>query len=539
VGETRAPLPPPAPHATLLARRYRLDRCLAVGGMAEVWVATDTVLDRQVAVKFLKPSLANDARLVERFHREAVAVARLSHPSIVAVFDTVHDGDFEAVVMELVPGETLRQRIDEEGRLPVAFTIEVGIAIADALTAAHRARIVHRDIKPGNVLLDPEGRILLTDFGIAKALQQTDDITSDNVLMGTAKYLSPEQVLGLPVDSRADLYSLGVVLYECLAGQPPFLGDTDVTTAMARLQRDPVPVRKLRPGVPRGLDDLIARLLSRDADERPRNAALVRDALVRLQEAEAAEDATTIVARDNTPDIGVPRIGDAPRRASDDPTYPGGLVEIRSPKRYVVSIAILCAVAAVLAGAGVIFFRTDTGARLVRSARDVIDGKAAVTTVTPVTSVGPAPVIVSTGEFDPPPYGDGRENPAQTGYLTDGDPSTTWSTVCYTDRNLAPKPGVGLVLELSSSVQGHRLLVTSPTTGGWGADVYVSDSTHPTLDGWGTPVTSLRDVAAGATTFDVSSANGRYVLFFITELGDSVPPCQRPWQVRIGEISLS
>jgi hypothetical protein len=328
-------------------------------------------------------------------------------------------------------------------------------------------------------------------------------------------------------------------LYECLAGQPPVLGDTDLATAMSRLQRDAVPVRKLRPGVPRALDDLIARLLSRDADDRPRNAALVRDALVRLQGIEPAEDVTTVVTRDDTPDAGVARPGDAPRVASDDPTYPGGLVEIRSPKRYLVSIAILCTVAAVLAGAGVIFFHTGTGARLVRSAREAIDGRPSVTTVTPVTTIGPAPVIVSTGEFDPPPYGDGRENPAQTGFLTDGDPTTTWSTVCYTDRNLAPKPGVGLVLELSTSVQGHRLLVTSPTTGGWGADVYVSDTTHPTLDGWGAPVTSLRDVSPGTTTFDVSTGNGRYVLFFITELGDSVPPCQRPWQVRIGEISLS
>src|SRR4051794_25190429 len=222
--------------------------------MAEVWVATDIVLDRQVAVKMLKPALAADTRLVERFRREAVAVARLSHPSIVAVFDTVHDGDVEAVVMELVPGETLRQHLDRVGRLPIGETISIGIAIADALTEAHRARIVHRDIKPGNVLLDPEGRVLLTDFGIAKALQQTDDITSDDLLMGTAKYLSPEQVLGLPVDSRADLYSLGIVLYECLSGQPPFQADTDAATAMARLQRDPVPVRKLRPGVPRALD---------------------------------------------------------------------------------------------------------------------------------------------------------------------------------------------------------------------------------------------------------------------------------------------
>ena len=177
------------------------------------------------------------------------------------------------------------------GRLPVGLTIQIGIAIADALTAAHRARIVHRDIKPGNVLLDPEGRVLLTDFGIAKALQQTDDLTTDDVLMGTAKYLSPEQVLGLPVDSRADLYSLGVVLYECLdrpgavrrrhATRPrPWPGCNATRCRCASCAR----------ACPAPSTTSSCELLSRDADDRPRNAALVRDALVRLLESGDDED---------------------------------------------------------------------------------------------------------------------------------------------------------------------------------------------------------------------------------------------------------
>src|SRR5215207_2633192 len=382
--------------------------------MAEVWVATDIVLDRQVAVKLLKPALASDPRLVERFRREAVAVARLSHPSIVAVFDTVADGDVEAVVMELVPGETLRQRLDATGRLPIALAIQIGIAIADALTAAHRSRIVHRDIKPGNVLLDPEGRILLTDFGIAKALQQNDDLTSDDVLMGTAKYLSPEQVLGLPIDSRADLYSLGILLYECLAGQPPFVADTQAATAMARLQRDAVPIRKLRPGVPRPLDELVMQLLSRDTDE----------------------DATVVVTRDGTPESGLALPSGVRPPSGDDPTYPGGLVSERSPRRYLVSIVILCSVAAVLVIAGAVFFQTGTGARLVRSAREVMSGKPAPTTTTTPTTIPTEAVVVATREFDPAPGGDGRENPEQLGFLSDGRADTAWSTVCYSDRNL-------------------------------------------------------------------------------------------------------
>jgi len=507
--------------------------------MAEVWVATDIVLDRQVAVKMLKPALASDPRLVERFRREAVAVARLSHPSIVAVFDTVADGDVEAVVMELVPGETLRQRLDATGRLPIALAIQIGIAIADALTAAHRSRIVHRDIKPANVLLDPEGRILLTDFGIAKALQQNDDLTSDDVLMGTAKYLSPEQVLGLPIDSRADLYSLGILLYECLAGQPPFVADTQAATAMARLQRDAVPIRKLRPGVPRQLDELVMQLLSRDADDRPRNAALVRDALARLLEAGTDEDQTVVLTRDSTPESGVALPPGERPPSGDDPTYPGGLVAERSPRRYLVSIVVLCSVAAGLVIAGALFFRTGTGARLVESAREVISGKPAPTSTTTPTTVPTKAVVVATREFDPLPGGDGRENREQLGFLTDGRPDTAWSTVCYSDRNLAPKPGVGLVLQLSTPTSGHSLVVSSPTTGGWSAQVYVSDSTHDALSDWGTPVASTDNAPEGDTRLTLGTTAGRYVLLFVTSLGQSAPPCQRPWQLRISEVAVT
>ena len=208
--------------------------------------------------------------VAERFRREAIAVAGLTHPNIVAVHDVFEEDGRQAVVMQLVDGKSLRQLLDVQTRLSPELTIHIGMCVAAALDAAHRAGFVHRDVKPGNILVTPDGRVLLTDFGIAKGLDPSgEDLTSDNVMMGTAKYLSPEQVRGRKLDGRADLYSLGLVLYECLAGRVPFLGETDADTALARLQRDPTDLARLRPTVPRGLVNLIHRLLARNPNHRP------------------------------------------------------------------------------------------------------------------------------------------------------------------------------------------------------------------------------------------------------------------------------
>ena len=239
--------------------------------MAEVWLATDLSLDRRVALKWLKPSLAADPSSPNGSAARPIAVARLTHPNIVAVHDVFADGGRQAVVMQLVDGKSLRQLLDVQTRLSPELTIHIGTCVAAALDAAHRAGFVHRDVKPGNILVTPDGRVLLTDFGIAKGLDGGDDLTSDNVMMGTAKYLSPEQVRGRRLDGRADLYSLGLVLYECLAGRVPFIGETDADTALARLQRDPTDLARLRPTLSRGLVDLIHRLLARNptVDRRP------------------------------------------------------------------------------------------------------------------------------------------------------------------------------------------------------------------------------------------------------------------------------
>src|SRR5215211_1824066 len=210
----------------ILDGRYQLGSLLGAGGMASVYLASDRVLERQVAVKVLSPSDAQDPLFVERFRREAHAAARLSHPNIVAVFDSGSDADQPYLVMEYVPGESLAQLLHRQGRLAPRRAVELAIQVCAALAAAHAQGLVHRDIKPANVLVGPDGQVKVTDFGIVKAAAATT-LTGTGTVLGTAAYLSPEQAQGHPVDARSDLYSLGCVLYELLCGSPPFGSGAD------------------------------------------------------------------------------------------------------------------------------------------------------------------------------------------------------------------------------------------------------------------------------------------------------------------------
>ncbi len=299
-----AAAPPPTP--TIIAARYELQRRLAQGGMAEVWLATDVILDRRVAVKWLKPSLASDPTVAERFRREAIAAASLNHPNIVAVHDVFESEGRQAVVMQFIDGKSLREVLNNKKRLSPQLTCHIGTCVGAALDHAHEAGFIHRDVKPGNIMITPGGRVLLTDFGIAKGLNGDDDLTSDNVMMGTAKYLSPEQVRGKRLDGRADLYSLGLVLYECLAGRVPFLGETDADTALARLQRDPTDLTRLRATLPTSLVITIHQLLARNPDHRPATGA---ELSAKLKQAA---------------DEGPPVIDDTPLERSPITPYPTG-----------------------------------------------------------------------------------------------------------------------------------------------------------------------------------------------------------------------
>lgn len=571
---------------TVLGRRYRLERRLAQGGMAEVWLATDLSLDRRVAVKWLKPSLATDPIVAERFRREAVAVASLAHPNIVAVHDVFEENDRQVVVMQLVDGKSLRQLLDVQTRLSADLTMHIGMCVSAALDAAHRSGFVHRDVKPGNILITQDGRVLLTDFGIAKGIDGTDDLTSDNVMMGTAKYLSPEQVRGRKLDGRADLYSLGLVMYECLAGRVPFVGSSDADTALARLQRDPTDLARLRPTLSAGLVELIHRLLARNPNRRPRDGAELRGELQRVaaQPTTVLDDTDADGAPHPSPPAGTPRrpaqtngrgpmrsgpgrrppppiAGEPTRRGrpvlyDDDsgdhtPTAAPGLrgkpardMQTRlGPSTGVIALLIFAAlVLALVVWASI---RDDNGNDLgalaasttVAATTPPATGAALAAEPADATAAAAAPDELSLRSFDP--EGDGVENDEQLPLaLADGDPATHWSTVCYANR-YAGKSGVGLVATLPANPNGGRLTFavgTGPST----IDVFArTDATVPDdIAGWGDSVDQFHSATPAAGEIAVPSGTTHLLLLF-REIGDD-PGCTRfTYRGQLGELTFT
>jgi len=280
----------------VLSERYRIVRHLARGGMAEVYLAHDQLLDRPVAVKVLFPELAHDVNFVERFRREARAAAGLNHHNIVSVYDFGEDEGSYFIVMEYVEGETLRDVIRTEGPLELPRVVEIGAEVAAALAIAHASDIVHRDVKPGNVLISstvpaarlrdvPEARlseVKVADFGIARAGDPRESLTQTGAVMGTATYLSPEQAKGADIDLRSDVYSLGVVLYEMATGRPPFAGSSPVAIAYQHLNEPPVPPSTQNPALPPAFDAIVLKALAKDPADRQGSATELRSELLAL-----------------------------------------------------------------------------------------------------------------------------------------------------------------------------------------------------------------------------------------------------------------
>ncbi len=269
--------------------RYELTHLIARGGMAQVYRAMDLQLDRPVALKVLFPELSVDRTFVERFRREAQAAANLSHPNIVPVFDWGEDDGSYFIVMEYIEGRPLSAVLRDPQAMPPRQIATIGAGVAAALAFAHRHGVVHRDVKPGNVLITPEGDVKVTDFGIARAVNTEESLTQTGAVMGTAAYFSPEQAEGKAVDSRSDIYSLGVVLYEMSVGKPPFTGDSPVAVASKHVRDTPVLPRAANPAVPAALEAVIMKAMAKNPDDRYRSAEELRADLLRFAEGRPVE----------------------------------------------------------------------------------------------------------------------------------------------------------------------------------------------------------------------------------------------------------
>jgi eukaryotic-like serine/threonine-protein kinase len=279
--------------------RYEIKHKIARGGMADVYYAQDKLLDRPVALKVLFAELSVDPSFVERFRREAQSAARLSHPNIVSVYDWGEDSNTYFIVMELVEGKSLSVELRDKEKLSADRAALIGSEVASALAFAHRNGVVHRDVKPGNVLIDERGTVKVTDFGIARARNTTENLTQTGAVMGTATYFSPEQAQGMSVDQRSDVYSLGVVLYEMVAGKPPFTGDNPVTIAYKHVRETPPALRSIVPSVPGDFEKIVNHALAKSPASRYASADDLRADLERFRQGQAVA-ATAVAAADPT-----------------------------------------------------------------------------------------------------------------------------------------------------------------------------------------------------------------------------------------------
>jgi hypothetical protein len=474
-----------------LEGRYELEDEIASGGMGTVWRARDQVLGRPVAVKVLHDHLARDPDLFDRFRLEAVAAARLTHPTVVRVFDTGVDGGVCFIVMELFEGKTLEAFLEERGTLQPEEAVRIVRSVLQGLGHAHRQGVVHRDVKPGNILIDRDGYVKVTDFGIAKAAFAGDDLTTTGNLLGTSRYLAPEQVTGGPVDGRADLYATGIFLYEALTGRTPFQGDTHIATATKRLTEDPVPPRALRSGISRELEAVILRALARDPDERYRSAEEMAEALERA------------VPSDGSPGSPPPVPVAEPKPAPSS---------VRS--WFMVPLLVLLVAALAVGGFWLLSQALEDGG----AGRAGGEGGDAP---------GPRPIEAEAVASHDPGGSDGEHDDTVPD-ATDGAPETFWTTEGYESPTM-DKDGVGIVLQMDgpAEVRGLRLETDTP---GFDFSVYASDSPDA-FDIGGEPLAT--GTAEPETEVELEPTETSYLLIWLTEL-----PLVDSYRAHINEVEV-
>jgi eukaryotic-like serine/threonine-protein kinase len=496
----------------VLSGRYRLEAKLGSGGMSTVYLASDETLERRVAVKVMHREMSDQPDQLERFRREARAVAQLSHPNVVAVIDAGEDGGHPYIVFEYVEGETLKQRIDRLGRLPVDEATAYAIEIGRGLAAAHARRMVHRDVKPQNVLIDPEGRAKVTDFGIARTLE-SDGLTKTGRVLGTTDYVSPEQAMGHGVDLRSDIYSLGVLLYEMLTGDVPFQAETVVGVAMKHVNEEMPDVQALRPEVSNALAAVIERATAKDPAKRYASMAAFLSDLEGALEVEVARSGAAHSQATNVLDA-VP----ARRR----------LLASRTSRR--------------MSAAGVVLVLAAVVAALLIAA---LTGNSHKQEPSSAAAASGAPIqLTAAKDFDP--EGTGGEHPELTQDAIDGNDSTAWMTETYTTSPSLPddgKSGVGLILDTGKPVVARQMIVRS-AAGGWDARIYGAATGPPadapsTSSGWGTAIGSASDASTNQTIqlSQVSGARYRFYLIWITKL--SPTNVEGGYNLQIDEVRLT
>ena len=463
----------------VIAGRYELEELIDRGGMSSVYRGHDRMLERKVALKVLLPHFGEDAEYVERFRREARAVAKLSHPNIVTVIDRGEADGHQFIVFEHVEGENLKQLLERTGPLPIGRAVELGIQIADALAFAHANDLVHRDVKPQNVLIDLAGDAKVTDFGIVRSLDVERGVTQTGTVLGTSNYLSPEQAEGETVTPATDVYSLGVVLYELLTGDVPFRGDNLVVVAMKHVTEHPPSLLAQRADIPPRLARAVERALEKDPANRFPSMDAFATELRRVRDELAGRD------DDRTMIVAAPA-GRRPRRARSQPRV-GRLPLVLT----IAGLALVAIVAALLSfgGSGIVHHHHNGGSG---------GGAAGVT-------------LHAVGNYDPTGNPDSHADTASA--ATDGSPGTDWYTQIYATPEFGNlKQGLGLVLDAGRAVKLQSLTVKTPTPG-FAATIRAGSSPQgPFTDD------SAAQTVTAATTFTLRGATAQYYVVWITRL---------------------
>ncbi len=490
---------------TVLSGRYRLEAKLGSGGMSTVYLARDETLDRPVAVKVMHREMSEQEDQLQRFRQEARAVAKLTHPNVVAVIDAGEDGGHPYIVFEYVKGETLKQRINRVGALDTQEAIAYAIEVARGLSVAHGRNMVHRDIKPQNVLIDEEGRAKLTDFGISRQLEQ-DGMTATGRVLGTTDYVAPEQAMGKGVDPRSDVYSLGVVLYEMLVGQVPFHADSQVGVAMKHVNEELPDVQRRRPEVSAAVALVVERATAKDLGERYQTIGAMIDDLETALEVEAARAGTTTGEATSVLDAVPP----PQRKLSGRARWSWAAIVVL----LLVAGGALLAVQLISSGIG------GGGAN---------EGK------------GGGVAISSATDYDP--QGDGEEIGSKVELAADGDPTgTAWETEHYDSETFegtktGPEPGVGVYVTTASPATPTRMIVRTAASG-WDAQVYAAPAGPPSdLSGWDEPVGEASEAGETQEIPLTVREPSTYFLLWFTRASESRDQPSR-YQVEVTDIKL-